>query len=463
MNFSHGSPSLLAPFMEPKSLALIGVSREVGEEAFNMLGHLLSYGYSGKIYPVNPNATEILGLKAYPHVTEIPEEVALAVISTPRELVPQLIRECTSKGIHSIIVVGQGFADANDERGKQLQREIVDLAQAGQTRIIGPNTFGTANAFANFSTAFARLKMEKVPIGVVCQSGVFFMGFSELNLIGKGFDLGNACDVDSAEALEYFANDSEVKVVALHIEGVSDGRRFLQAASQTSRRKPLLVLKTGKSEPAAEAARSHTGAITGQDQVWEAALKQTGAIRVEDVEELLDLVRVFSVSPPPLPGKAGLITYTGGLGIASLDALNRFSLEIAQLSSVTKSRLANLFPSWMSVTNPVDIWPPMMLSQPVLNPLRQALGTLLADPQINAVLFIGGALFPKFTHDVCQLLLEMAEAQPDKPLVCCIYGPYAHEASACLQSTGRIAVFPTPERAARALARLVQYYRGSND
>ena len=176
--------------MEPQSVALIGVSRYTGEGAFNILENLLGYGYQGRIYPINPSVSEILGVKTYSSIAEIADNIDLAVIATPRALVPQLVKECADSNIKAIEIVAQGFLDASDEEGKQLQKEIDNIAKASQARILGPNTFGTANAFVNFSSTFIKIKMKKQPIGIICQTGAFFVGFSEMAFIGKGTRLG---------------------------------------------------------------------------------------------------------------------------------------------------------------------------------------------------------------------------------------------------------------------------------
>jgi len=226
-------------------VALIGVSRQTGEGARNILEHILSYGYRGRIYPINPNVSEILGVKTYSSVTEITDDVDLAVIATPRSSVPQLVKECAECNIKAIVIVAQGFSDASDEEGKQLQKEINDIAQAKQARILGPNTLGTANAFINFSSSFAKLRMKKHPIGVICQTGIFFVGFPEMAFVGKGIDLGNACDISFADGLKYFENDSETKVVALHIEGMQDTKAFTNISRDIARNNPVLALKKG--------------------------------------------------------------------------------------------------------------------------------------------------------------------------------------------------------------------------
>ena len=450
---------IMKQFMEPQSVALIGVSRYTGEGAFNILENLLSYGYQGKIYPINPNVSEILGVKTYSSVTEVTDDVDLAVVVTPRSSVPRLVKECTDSNIKAIAIVAQGFSDASDEEGKQLQKEIDNIAKAGQARILGPNTFGTANAFINFSSSFVKIRMKKHPVGVICQTGVFFVGFPEMAFIGKGIDLGNACDVSFSEGLEYFENDSETRVVALHIEGMQDTKAFANISRDIARKKPILALKIGQSEQAAKASQSHTGSLTGRKEAWQAAFKQAGVIQVSDLEELIDLARTFSVLPLMKKSKIGVITISGGLGVMAIDACQNFDIGIDILSPKTQKLLDTMAPSWLKVSNPVDIWPIMMTSQPVMKPLIDGLEALLADYELGAVLFVGAAFDEKWGIGLCQLLSELAAAHQDKPLICCIYGPYAERAIKEMQDTCNVVGFPTPERAIKALARLNEYSR----
>lgn len=438
-------------------MALIGVSRYTGEGTFNVLENLLSYGYKGRIYPVNPSVSEILGMKTYSKVTEINEPVDLAVLTTPRVLVPSLLKECISSNIKSAIVVAQGFSDARDMEGRELQNELNSIVESKQIRVVGPNTFGTANVFINFSSSFVKIRMKRQPVGIICQTGVFFIGFSEMTFIGKGIDLGNACDIKFSDCLEYFEHDVETKVIALHIEGMQDTQGFINVCERVAPKKAIIALKTGKSELAAKAVQSHTGSIVGKKEVWDIALKQSGVISVADLEELIDLTRAFCILPPMETPKVGVITITGGLGVMAIDACRHSVVRIDTLSPKTKSLLNAMSPVWLSVGNPVDIWPAMMTSQIPLRPLIDGLKILLSDSDIGAVLFIGAAFDEKWGSGICQLLTELATAYENKPLVCCIYGPYAAETVERLQSEGKVVGFATPERAMRALIRLYEY------
>jgi acetyltransferase len=456
-----GSDDGLKSFLEPKSVALVGVSRRTGQASFNILENLLSHGYRGTVYPVNPHAGEILGIRTYPSVKQIPADVDLAVISTPRELVPPLIKECADKDIRAIVVVAQGFADA-DEEGKKLQKEVVTIARAGGARVVGPNTFGTANAFIDFSSAFVPVEMARVPVGLICQSGFFFIGFPGLRLIGKGIDLGNACDVDFVDGLESFEDDPQIRLIALHIEGVRDGRRFLEAARRVAQKKPVLVLKTGRSEQAARMARSHTGSLTGNDKVWQAALSSCGLIRVDDIDELSDLVRAFSCLPPMKGNRVGVVSFTGGLGIVAVDSCERNDLELAELSPQAKQTIADMSPPWLNIGNPVDAWPAVS-SQASFEQMTKALATnlraLLADPQVDALILMATAFTPAFARDLAEEILETVAAFPHKPLVSYLYGPAVEEARAILNGSGKTMSFPTLERTIRTLSQMARHHR----
>ncbi len=445
-------------FVEPKSVAIFGVSRRTGETANNILENLQSYDYQGRIYPINPNATEILGVKTYPRVADITDDIELAIINLPRTLVPGIVKECVEHGIQSIIIETQGFADAIDEEGKQLQREIDELIKKSGVRILGPNSLGTANAFTNFSSAYSKLVMAKIPVGIICQSGVFFHSFSQVKLVGKGIDLGNACDIGFADGMEYFEQDDETKVVALHIEGTRDAKRFMKAASRLTQRKPVLALKTGRSEYATEAVQSHTGSLVGRDEVWEVALRQSGIIRVNDIDELGDVARAFSSLPLMKGRKIGIVSVSGGLGIIGIDACQQFNLALAKLSSITMKRISDLSPSWQGVGNPVDIWPAyMVLKQPLTKVLTGTLDAILSDHGVDAALLIWNVRPRQACTQICELLPKLAMAHPDKPLVCCLFGAYAEEAKNSLEASGRIMVTHTPDRAIRALSHMARY------
>ena len=448
-------------FVEPKSVAIIGVPRSpmtIYGIVMDVLTNLVSNGYQGKIYPIHPKASEMRGLKTYPTIADTPGDIDLAVINLPRELVPGIVEECVNKGIKAITIATQGFADANDDQGKQLQREIDGITKGADARVLGPNTLGTTNAYINFSSSYWETQMEKIPVGFMCQTGAFFVSPAGLR-IGKVIDLGNGSDVDFSDGLAYFEQDAETKVIGLHIEGLRDAARFVKQANQVTRKKPVIVLKTGRSEQAARAAQSHTGSLVGKDEIWDVAFKQAGVIRVGDIEELSDTIRAFNMLPLMKGRKIGIVTWSGGFGVMGIDACQRAGLEIAKPSLTTIDHLTALFPFWQDVGNPADIWPAVAVTKKAsLSEVQEiAVKTLLDDPVVDGVLSIIGYFTPASEVGLCQLVEETAKSYPDKPLVFSIYGPFANEAKDKLEKTGKTVAFSSPDRAIRVLGHLADY------
>jgi acetyltransferase len=447
----------LNPFLEPQAIAIIGLSRKTGELGNNALENLLGYGYRGKIYPINPNTSEILGVKAYPSIKDVEYPVDLAVISTHRSRVPAHIRECAEKGIKCISIVTQGFIDAGDEEGRRLFEEIADIAKSSGCRILGPNSFGSANVYHDFCSAFARIHMQRNPVGLICQTGGLFNSSSEFRFIGKGLDIGNTCNVDFADCLEYFEHDPEVKVIVLHIEGMTDARRFFNVAKRVSRKKPVVAIKTGKDEQAIRAASSHTGSLAGRHEIWEAALKQAGVISVDSFEELTDITRAFCLLPPLTNPNVCVATFSGGVAIMALDAMRNTKLHAGRLSQTTRAKIEKLSPDWLSVNNPVDFWPIVMGSGSMTRTLSDILEILLSDEEFGALLFIQIIPSPSRSREIKGLLNYLAAKYPSRPLVATLTGPDSFELVKELQNEGLVLAFTAPERAIRALSRLYQH------
>jgi acetyltransferase len=388
----------------------------------------------------------------------VPENIDLAVINLPRDLVPGLVKECVRKGIKAVTILTQGFADADDDEGKQLQRQIDAFARGTGTRILGPNTLGTANAYTNFSSAFMETQMERNPIGFMCQTGVFFLSLAGLKLMGKAIDLGNGSDIHFSEGLEYLGQDAETKVIGLHIEGAKDSARFLRVARRVSRKKPIIALKTGRGEWAARAIQSHTGSLAGGDEIWDAALRQAGVIRVDDVEELTDTLRAFYKLAPMRGKRVGIISYTGGFGVMGIDACQKYGLEVAKFSPQTISVLGEILPSWQGLGNPVDLGPGIMVRRlPQFETTETVVKAILDDPGVDAVLCIFGAFGPSVGAAYYQVAEKAAMAHPDKPIVFYFYGLCAAEALGEFQAKDCAMAFPSPNRAIRALGHLADY------
>lgn len=442
-------------FFEPESVALIGISRKSGPGSLNLMERMVQFGFPGRIYPVNPNAKEILGKKAYPNVRAVGEKVDLAVISSPRETTIGILEDCIAANIKSAIVVNQGFTDA-DRRGNELQQKMVEITKRDGIRILGPNTLGVINNFNSFTTSFMPVVKEKAPVGLICQSGIHMVAPAQFcGEIGKGVDLGNACDVGFYDALKYFAEDPGIEIIVIHMEGLTQGKAFFDLASRVVKEKPIVIHKSGSSETGARAAMSHTGSMAGDYQLLKTALKQAGVTFLEEGGQMPHAVKTLRYLPLMKGNRVAVITYSGGAGIMVSDELDRYGLKLASLSPETISQVAELSPDWMPLGNPLDIWPALMLHS-AQKAYSVALRAVLNDPNVDGVICIAIAPVPEFSNlEVSELLNSVVEEFPPvKPVIVWTYGPNAREVRKRYESKNRIMTYPTLEIATWAMSLL---------
>ncbi|MFH1091036.1 MAG: CoA-binding protein, partial [Pseudomonadota bacterium] len=373
----------------------------------------------------------------------------------PRDQIPGILEDCARLNIKGAILVPQGFADA-DQEGSALQARLTRTAAQTGIRVLGPNTLGVVNAFSGFTSSFMPLARTRSPIGIICQSGVFFVGSTVFTgLVGKGIDVGNACDVDFAEALEYFEDDEDIKIIFLHIEGLKEGRRFLEIARRVAVRKPIVAMKAAKSLRGAKFALSHSGSLAGDAKVAEAALRQAGLIMAQDTEEILDYTKTLLHLPLMRGNKVGVVTFTGAGGIILIDALDEFGLELAELAPQTIRTIKDLSPPWMPLQNPLDIWPALM-KHGLKHVYRLALEAMLQDDNVDGIICI--AIAPEYPEqaylDATGVIQETVARFPAKPVVAWLYGPNQALLSKQIEEDGRIVALPSLTRAARALSTL---------
>ena len=444
-------------FLSPRSVVLIGVPRKSGPGALNPVDNLRRWGYEGQINLVHPHVHEIAGLPVARKVSELPGPVDLAVIATPRETIPGIIRECGQKGIKAVVVTNQGFAEA-DSRGQELQIRMLAEAEKFGMRILGPNTLGVLNAFHRFTSSFMPHEREEVPIGLICQSGIFYVGVTQLiGGMGIAVDVGNACDLDIVDALDWLGSDERLRVIALHAEEVPGGNRFLEVAERVSRHIPVVTLKTGRSEAGARAAASHSGSMAGEDKIVDAAFKKVGLIRVTETQDQVDLVRAFVRLPPMRGTRVAVVTLSGAGGIIFLDAFERHGLQAARLSSGTIDGIQSLSPDWMRLGNPIDIWPAVMKKG-----MRKAFGTALrdslADPNVDGVLCIALALGEaEQAHLGAEEVIREVCEDFDKPVVVWFYGSHPEVPVKKFSEDGRALTVSSLERGVRVLAAMAKY------
>ena len=450
-------------FMNPGSVALIGITRKKGPGNFNLMETMLTFGFSGNIYPVNPHAAEILGRRAYANVTDIKAEIDLAVISTPRETTLEILKDCATARIKAVIVVNQGFTDA-DEQGKTLQHEMSLFARQNGIRILGPNTLGVINCFNNFTTSFMPISTQRSPVGLICQSGIHFVGPQQFSgLFGKGIDLGNACDIGFYDALKYYATDPEIKLIAAHMEGLRNGNDVIALAREVAQSKPLIIHKSGRSKIGALAAMSHTGSMAGNYRVAKGAFKQSGVTFLEDGGDMPYAVKTLLNLPLMKGNRVAVLTYSGGAGIMVSDGLERYGLRLARLSPETYKNVARLSPDWLPLSNPLDLWPAVMLHS-AREAYTAALQGVLKDPHVDAVICI--AIAPNLEHDFLDVSIRLNEilgAAPfRKPVIAWTYGPNAEHIRRQFESQKQIMTYPTLKLAAWALSLLHDRYRTIN-
>jgi len=408
-------------FLEPKSIAIIGVPRQVGTGS-NVLENLLWYGYKGQLFPVNPRAQEILGIKCYPLVRALPGVVDLAIIQTGSKIVPAVVQDCVDRGIKAIIIQTDGFAELSSE-GKGLQEQILSIARSGGARILGPNTFGVINTFRNLATPFAQFNLKKSAVSAISQSGIFSTGYLYGIPLGKVIDLGNACDIGFCEALEYLAQDDDTKIILLHIEGIKNARYFGEVAAKTSREKPIIAIQGGKSQPGAKLMGSHSGSLGGRQEIIEAALHQYGIIQTEDLEEMKDMTRALLALPPMAGNGLAIMTYTMGGAVMFLDACQQYGLTLAQLSDETTRKIKTLLPRLEALANPVDLMPFFQVDSTTANEAyKKLLYGLLSDKSVNALVLISASFSP-IMEVLVPIITQVRRDFPQKPMVSWIWGP----------------------------------------
>lgn len=448
-------------FFEPKSVALIGASRSPAKFSALILNNLLTWGYGGKIFPVNPYTGELQGLKCYPALGEIREEVDLAIIALPAFSVPGALRDCARNGIKGAIIISSGFNEAGEE-GVKRQREIVAIAKEAGMRFLGPNTTGVLNPEARFTSTWNMVpSIRSGPVAFIAQTGMFAGVMLAAILTTEGFGvsrvagLGNKLDVAEADILEYLEQDDATRVIMIYMEGVKEGRRFLEVAGRVGRRKPIILLKGGRTEAGARASRSHTGSLATKDDILEGALRQIGVVRAMDMEELVDYAKIFAFQPLPLGHRIGLVSMSGGSAVMASDALVEAGLSIADLQPQTLAQIGRLLPEWAIVTHPLDLEP---LAERVgrFEAYKMGLELVLADPGVDGCLLSisgmeeGDVALGEVMAPVCRGCAKpisvhiMAEKK-------------TYELMAAVLEEQGIPVYFTQRRAAKALAALYRY------
>jgi acyl-CoA synthetase (NDP forming) len=370
---------------DAESIAVIGANDIVGSWGYDALRTAIASGRP--TFAVNPNIPQILGLATFKSVLDIPGLVDLAVIVVPAAIVPAVMRQCAHKRVPAAVIISAGFAEV-DEAGERLQQEVVDVARQGGIRFVGPNCLGHTNAHNLVGSAGVGGRAQAGPLAVIAQSGTLGASIA-MNAAAHGIGIskfvssGNEASLHLEDYLEYLATDKDTQIVAAYIEGLREGRRFFNLARQVSRRKPILVIKTGTTERSSQAAKSHTGALAGSDVVYAAAFKQSGVIRASDEEELCDVAVALLNQPLPRGNSVGILTMGGGFGVVTAEACEKEGLRIATLSQTSMEKLNAILPSRWSHSNPVDLVGIKHMGEDTT--VMSCLNILMEDPDVDIV------------------------------------------------------------------------------
>ena len=465
-------------FFSPNSVAVIGASNTHGSWGYGIMKRLLDSG-GRVIYPVNSSSSEVLGVKAYGSVTGIPGTIDLAVIAVPAPQVPGILQECVQKKVGAAAIISAGFAESG-EPGRELESELVDIAYRGGLRLLGPNSMGHMDSSTRLSTVAWIKELKPGPVAVISQSGnygeqIIYSGAAVGIGFSKFISSGNEADLHLEDYLEYLAQDEKTAIIAAYIEGLREGRRFFRLAKETTVRKPIIVIKSGGTAGSVRAARSHTGALAGSDEVYSGAFKQAGVIRVTDEGELCDVAVALLHQPLPMGNRVAILTIGGGLGVIAAEACEKAGLELAVLAPSTVARLNSYLPDRWSHANPVDVAGVGGARREIM---YNSLWALMADGNIDAVLFQTPLVFgadhiasiagfnAEETLAYQQMLKEQLSTvaqrvkEYGKP-VFMVTAVTDAEAYPFLRGVG-IPIYSSPYRAANVLRHLCWYYRYLN-
>lgn len=440
---------MLDNFFNPKSIAVIGASRTPGKVGHDILKNAIQYGYQGTVYPINPEASEILGLKAYPSVLDVPDEIGLAVVVVPPQRVSEVIGQLGAKGTHAAVIITAGFKESGSE-GTKLEDELVKKAKESGVRFIGPNCLGLIDTHSKINASFASGMPSTGKIGFFSQSGalgvaILDLAFTEDTGFSKFISMGNKADISDEEIMQALAEDDNTAVILGYIEGVTDGRKFMETASQVSKKKPLIIVKSGITSAGIKAASSHTGALAGREAAFDAAFKQSGVIRAYTVGELFDYALAFAYQPLPQGSNVAIITNSGGPGILAADACDKSNLQLVPLRKETVDELRTFLPPYASFYNPVDV-----LGDATAERYEKALYAVVQDEKIHGIMVL---LTPTAVADVEGTAKAIASIANliDKPILTSFMGGKGVEAGIKILKKYHIPNYHYPEHAVSSL------------
>jgi len=445
----------------PESVAVIGASDNPGKLGFHVMKSLTKGEYRGNIVPMNPRSQQIMGFKCYTGLDAFDGGIDLAIVVVPAKLVPGVFRQCTQKGVKGIVLITAGFREIEDPAGAVLHEEIAAIANNAGIPVIGPNTFGMINFHWNLNASFTPefSLLNKGAVALVSQSGGMshLMGFLAMRLdvgFSKIVGLGNRLNVDFSEMLEYLDEDPDTRVIALYVEGVDKPNRLISAAKKYTGRKPIIVYKTGSARVGDQASLSHTGSMAGRHEIYGGGFRQAGMLQLRGAEQLLDTAKALAGCPLPEGPGVAILSGQAGPGMAGCDICEAKDLHIVRFTEKTQATINDFLPPLALRTNPVDMGPAWYDSAAIAGIVR----AVLDDGNVDATL-----LFMMFASANVDAVERMSDLLKDwaqkKPLISCILSPPGiwDQQVKDLENAGALVNYPTPERAAEAMANLWKY------
>jgi acyl-CoA synthetase (NDP forming) len=450
----------ISAFFEPRAVTVFGSLKDNGGPGYGAIKNMLDFGFTGKIYPVNPSQGEVLGLKAYSNLNEVTGPVDLAMVIIPPAAVPVVLEQCAQKGIKAVIIGTEGFAEASED-GAALQQQVVNIAHRSGMRIIGPNTIGVLNTANGLATVPYHVGYEKFLKGGIAYCGQTGLVSAHSHPMGprayplsKLCDFGNKCDVNEVDLLDYLTDDPETKVIVMELEDVKDGRKFVATARKAVAKKPVLVFKPGRTRAGAKAAASHTSSLAGDDKVYDAAFKQAGVLRLSNWQEFWEIPRVFASQALPRGNRTAILSISGGGGIVAADTAVEAGLAIATFTDATVRKLAKLSPRLGN--NPVDYGPLTTVVDDPVAITDEIISLVLSDEAVDCgVLTIYGGV-----EGTAEMLCRVKRNTP-KPITVWLFGPVpsvTEELHYRLASQG-LATYLDLETSIQALGIAVAYSR----
>ena len=441
----------IAPFFEPASVAIIGASGSHGKPGHDVIRNILANDYAGQIFLVNPRGGEILGLPVFPSIASLPDGIDLAIILLPAKDTPKALRECADKGIGHVVLSAGGFAEV-DEFGAKIQHEMIDIIREKRIRVLGPNTSGHTSTPHHFTSTFFPLgKIRRGKVSYIAQTGNFATHTMKHILTAEHFGvarvigLGNKIDIDESDALEYLGDDPETTGIIMYLESIKRPRRFLEVAREVTRRKPVVVLKSGSTEAGKHAAVAHTAAMAAEDRLVDALLRQAGIVRIWDYTHLVLAGKALSMLPLPHGNRVSFLAPSGAMLVVLADLCVRLNLEVPDLGPEALQRIQEISPPFIRMRNPVDIWAAASVKG-VEYGYREGMEAVLKDPNIDAVVAV--LMLTKDTGvPPFDFLVEMARKYPHKPILISFSGDrrFEEECKAYIEPLG-VPSFPEIEQ-----------------